>query len=239
MGIDMEFEKLIYRRRSTRGFTGKPLTDDQIQKLLHAAVNAPNACNLQSWHFYCVCDRVKIEGLVPEVYGGAWIKNAGAIFVICTDAQKLAERFGERGDKLFCIQDTACAADHMLLMAAELGLDGCFVGAFDEDNCRKYLNIPANQRPVIILPIGYASAEFPKKPRKNIDGVVTFVGKNKPVFDEQNGTPFRLYDRNLPGAVFEKLNLSGAVIKNCNLQDVQIEDCDVSNMTLNGAPINK
>ena len=156
-----------------------------------------------------------------------------------TDLEVRVQYYGERGDKLFCIQDTACAADHMLLMAAELGLDGCFVGAFDEDNCRKYLNIPANQRPVIILPIGYASAEFPKKPRKNIDGVVTFVGKNKPVFDEQNGTPFRLYDRNLPGAVFEKLNLSGAVIKNCNLQDVQIEDCDVSNMTLNGAPINK
>ena len=171
----MNFGELIYKRRSVRGFTGQALTDMQIKKLLEAAVNAPNACNYQSWHFFCLRGRAEIEGLFPKVYSGEWIKNAGAVFVVCTDAKKIGARFGKRGEELFAVQDTACAADHLLLMATELGLSGCFVGAFDENECRAYLNIPESLRPVIILPIGYASEDFPKRSRRNIDEVCTMV----------------------------------------------------------------
>ena len=171
----MNFEELVYARRSVRSFTGQALTDDQITMLLSAAVNAPNACNYQSWHFFCIKSQDKIFGLFPEVYSGEWIKNAGAVFVVCTDDKKISQRFGARGKDLFAIQDTACAADHILLMAAEMGLAGCFVGAFDEDKCRTYLGIPEDWRPVIILPIGYAAAEFSKRPRLGINEVCTMV----------------------------------------------------------------
>lgn len=174
----MNFENLICKRRSVRGFTDKPLTNEEVAKLLYAASAAPNACNYQSWHFYCVAGREAVSGFVPAVYGGEWFSTAAAVFVICTDAEKLGERFGKRGTELFAIQDTACAADHLMLMAAELELGSCFVGAFNEEECRKYLNIPLTRRPVALIPVGHAAADIPKRGRRALDEVCTFINGN-------------------------------------------------------------
>ncbi|MBQ4605558.1 MAG: nitroreductase family protein, partial [Clostridia bacterium] len=83
----MEFNRLIETRRSTRGFDGTPLPQDLAKELLYAATKAPNACNLQSWHFYAL-DQASIRKLVPDVYRGEWILQAGAAFVICTEDGK-------------------------------------------------------------------------------------------------------------------------------------------------------
>lgn len=175
----MNFNDLVNKRRSTRGFTDEPVSDEEIKKLLEVATAAPNACNYQSWHFYVVRGREAISGLVPAVYRGEWLTGAAAVFVVSTDAEKLTERFGERGDRLFAIQDTACAIDHLMLMAAELGLGSCFVGAFDEDECRRYLKIPESRRPVALVPVGHPVADLPKRARKPLSEVVTFVGEDK------------------------------------------------------------
>lgn len=171
----MKFDELMIKRRSVRVFTDEALTDSVIAKLLEAAVAAPNACNYQSYHIYVVRGRELIKGFVPVVYRGEWFRSAAAVFVVCTDAAKLGERFGSRGTELFAVQDTACAVDHLMLMAAELGLGSCFVGAFDESECRKYLSIPESRRPVALVPVGHAAADVPKRARKPIGEVTTFV----------------------------------------------------------------
>jgi nitroreductase len=175
----VNFDELMVKRRSVRGFTDEPLTDIEISKLLEAATSAPNACNYQSYHFYVVQGRELISGFVPAVYRGEWIRSAAAVFVVCTDAGKLKERFGSRGTELFAIQDTACAIDHLMLAAAELGIGSCFVGAFDEFECRKYLNIPEGRHPVALVPVGHAAADMPKRARKPIGEVTTFISKDK------------------------------------------------------------
>lgn len=172
----MEFNKLITKRRSVRGFTGGKIPGDAVRTMLNAGLRAPNACNLQSWHFYCICDRETIEGLVPTVYGGEWIKNASAVIVICATPARLEERFGERGT-MFVMQDTAAAAENILLSAADLGYGGCWIGAFHEENCRRYLSIPDNERPVILLPIGTYEAEPALRERKPFDDAVTIIGE--------------------------------------------------------------
>lgn len=172
----MNFSELIYARRSTRGFTDREVSDDDIMKLLNAAVNAPNACNYQSWHFYCIRGREAIKRFSSDVCRGGWVSSAPVIFVVCTDSKRLGERFGERGTGLFAIQDTACAVDHLLLMAAELGMNGCFIGAFDENKCRSHLNTPEGYRPVAIVPVGYAAENLPKRERRPLVDVCTFIG---------------------------------------------------------------
>ncbi|HHT53932.1 MAG TPA: nitroreductase family protein [Clostridiales bacterium] len=174
----MNFYELMNKRRSVRGFTERELTDDEISMLLEAATAAPNACNYQSWHFYVVRGREKISGFVPTIYRGEWFRSSAIVFVVCTDAEKLGARFGERGTDLFAIQDTACAVDHLMLMAAGLGLGSCFVGAFDEVECRRYLGIPEGRRPVALVPVGEPATDTPKRPRKPIGEVVTFVGED-------------------------------------------------------------
>ena len=170
----MEFNELNLKRRSVRSFTGGKIPMEALRTMLNAGLRAPNACNFQSWHFYCICDFRKIAGLVPSVYGGEWIKKASAVIVICTESARLEERFGERG-AMFAIQDTAAAAENILLSAADLGYGGCWIGAFHEDNCRAYLSLPDNRRPVILLPIGIYDAEPALRDRKPFDEAVTMI----------------------------------------------------------------
>lgn len=172
----MEYSELIKVRHSTRGFDGRLLTEEQIRELVAAGTLAPNGCNYQSWHFYATIDKAKIEGLSPDIYSRDWITTAGAVIVVCTEDGPLIERFGDRAKSLFILQDTAAAATQILLKAADMGLSGCFVGAFNEYECRKCFWIPDNRRPVIMLPIGYEKVPtVPEKSRKPLDEVLTIV----------------------------------------------------------------
>ena len=64
----MQFNEILDHRRSTRAYTGEPVTREELDCMLAAGVRAPNACNAQSWHFFCTIDRAMITGLVPAVY---------------------------------------------------------------------------------------------------------------------------------------------------------------------------
>lgn len=54
-------QKAILDRRSTRGFDGAPLTGDEIQTLIDAALASPSAMNRQPWHFSFVADKPLLE----------------------------------------------------------------------------------------------------------------------------------------------------------------------------------
>ena len=160
------------KRRSTRAFTDKPVTREQVETMLDAAIHAPSACNMQSWHFYAVTDaatRAKFSEFCAP-----WAATAPVIFVVCTNGEAILGRFGERA-KTFILQDTALAAENLLLCAADMGLNGCFMGAFDAAKCRALLDIPAKYDIVAVIPVGEPQAETPPRERKGFDEVVTFI----------------------------------------------------------------
>ena len=53
--------------------------------------------------------------------------------------------------------DVAIALDHISLVAVELGLGTCWIGAFDEDKVKEILGIPKEIRVVELMPLGYPS----------------------------------------------------------------------------------
>jgi nitroreductase len=224
----MEFENLYTDwRRSTRTFTGRTLCNETIHYLLQAATRAPNACNLQSWHFY-VLDQANIAKLVPDVYRGEWILKAGAAFVVCTEDGKLTERFGARG-KMFAIQDTAAAMTMLLLTAANIGYAGCWLGAFDPDACRKLLSIPEDREPVAIAVIGKAETLPPMRDRKPLSEVCTIVGAFDAPGDTAEATgPFTLRCGNYSGALFQDLNLSDAQFEDITLAGGKFNNINMS-----------
>lgn len=168
----MEFSELLYKRRSVRAFTEKELTREEIDKLLTAATRAPSACNMQSWHFYAVTDKA-VKAKFAE-FCSPWAATAPIIFVICTDGEAICARFGERA-KLFIHQDTALAAENLLLAAADMGYNGCFMGAFDADKCRALLGIPESREIVALIPVGEAASEAPLRDRKPLCDAVTYI----------------------------------------------------------------
>ena len=170
----MEFRDLIYKRRSARAFTDKKVTMEQVQLMLEAATRAPNACNMQSWHFYAVLDdtlRAKFEEFCAP-----WASTEPVIFVVCTDGEAILKRFGDRA-KVYILQDTALASENLLLCAADMGLNGCMMGAFDKEKCRALLEIPENRDIVALIPVGEAAGEIPLRERKPMDEVVTIIGE--------------------------------------------------------------
>lgn len=234
----MELRTLLNERRSNRAFNGKPVTSAQVQELLYAATKAPNACNLQSWHFYAL-DQQKIADMVPTVYKGEWIKTAGVAFVVCTEDGALTSRFGERG-KLFAIQDTAAAMTMLLLRATDLGLTGCWIGAFDPDECRRFLSIPDTRTPVAIAMVGYADELPPLRERKPLEKVSTLCGEFPVTDGEELHMPYTLSAGSYSGARFEDLNLPGAdfstvVMQNAKFDNVAMQNAKFDNIDLANA----
>ncbi len=171
----MEIREAIAERRSTRAFTEREVTREELYEILRAGIMAPSACNMQSWHFYVVAgeERGKLRGVCAD-----WVAEAPLTIIVCTDRSAIEARFGERAKK-FAVQDTALAMENMLLAATGLGLGGCVIGAYDQDACAVSFGIPEHHHVVALLPIGEPREKIPPRERKPLEDVVTFVGGQK------------------------------------------------------------
>lgn len=155
----MDFWEAVRNRRSVRSFVpDRRVPAEAVKQLLEGAIAAPSAGNRQPWHFQVVRNDELKAGLVEAAHGQEFIAEAPVAIVVCADAGRSAERYKERGAALYCLQDTAAAIEHILLGAVALGLGACWVGAFDEEWAATVLDLPAELRPVAIIPIGYEAS---------------------------------------------------------------------------------
>lgn len=144
---------------SVRQFTGEPIPDATLSRLLEAACWAPSAGNLQPWYFYVVKnDEVKAQ-IAAACFDQHQVDDAPAVVVVMADPAKSNERYGERGAQLYCLQDTAAATQNMLLAAEGLGIATCWVGAFDERRVQELVEAPPRLRAVAIICLGYSNEQ--------------------------------------------------------------------------------
>lgn len=170
----MEIPEIILKRKSVRAFAPKGLTDEEIKTLIEAAIRAPSAGNMQPWGFVAVRDRGVKEELVEASRGQSFIATAPVVIVVCADPAKNAQRYGDRGKTLYCLQDTAAAVENIMLTATHNGLATCWIGAFDEGMAAEAIGLPASVRPVAMIPIGYPDQDTPPRPRHPISEVLHF-----------------------------------------------------------------
>ena len=64
--MTMDVTKAIVSRRSIRKYTTEPVSDEDIEALLNAAMHAPSAVNEQPWHFVVVKDRETLAA-IPQI----------------------------------------------------------------------------------------------------------------------------------------------------------------------------
>ncbi len=174
----MDFWQVLKDRHSVRDFDPtEDVSPAVVERLLQAAIQAPSAGNRQPWHFYVVRDLGVQQGLAAAAYGQEFVAQAPVVIVVCADPEQSAERYRHRGRDLYCLQDTAAAAEHILLAAVDCGLGGCWVGAFDERRAAQVLELPYQHRPVAILPIG-KPADLPvmRSSRRSLQAVVSYIG---------------------------------------------------------------
>ncbi|UCD13519.1 MAG: nitroreductase family protein [Thermoplasmatales archaeon] len=150
----MDVKEAIQKRQSVRSFLGKKLSLEVIHEIIKYAHLAPSAGNLQARDFIIVDDEEQKRRLSRASLNQMFIAEAPVNIVVCANLNRVSP-YGIRGEELYCIQDSAAAVEHILLLAVDNGLGACWVGAFNENEVSNILELPQHIRPVAIIPIGY------------------------------------------------------------------------------------
>lgn len=171
----MEFSEVVAKRRSVRHFNTRiAVTDDDVQFLLEAAVRAPSAGNIQPWRFHVLTSEESRSRLAAAI-GQKWATSAPVVIVVCVDPRPCFARYGERGERLYAIQDTAAAAHAILLAAVDRGLASCWIGAFDDDAVREAIGVARPITPIAVLPVGYSAEAAGRPLRRPLEEVTTWL----------------------------------------------------------------
>ena len=148
----MDFSDVIKERYSCKKYDSTPVTAQQLDAILEAGHLAPTAKNLQEQHVYVVQSPeglAKIDKLTPCRYG------APTVLVVAFNKNNV---FTYPGDKRNSgIEDASIVATHMVLAAANAGVDSCWINFFDPDKTAQELGLPADEEVLMLLDLGHAA----------------------------------------------------------------------------------
>lgn len=175
-----EFYQRMAKRRSVRQFSDKPVSRETIEWIVRCAASAPSGANKQPWRFVCVAD----PGLKHQIRLGAeeeerafYSQRAGAQWLadlapLGTDADKgflevapwlivvfkLAQE--DDGSQVYYVNESVGIACGFLLAAAHLaGLATLTHTPSPMKFLAKILNRPENERPYLLVPVGYPAED--------------------------------------------------------------------------------
>lgn len=176
----MKFIELVKKRRSIRKYLPTPVEREKILLCIQAAKYAPSACNSQPYKFFVIDKKEEKEKFVNKVFNGIYspckfVAQAPVLVVLATVPQKLTAALGNKFQKTdFSLIDLGIAGEHFVLQACELGLGTCWIGWFNKDETKKFLNMKENENPEIIFSLGYPAEEPQERRKKGIDELVVF-----------------------------------------------------------------
>lgn len=160
--------KAILGRRSIRKFTGAHIPDEDVKKLLEAAMSAPSACNQQPWHFVVVRDKKTHEKIMEIQPYTKMLEKASLAVVVCADPD-LQTCPG------YWVQDVSAATENILLAVHALGYGATWCGIYPRDDpvwkLRELIGLPKNVIPLNVIAIGVPDEEKPPANRYNEDRV--------------------------------------------------------------------
>ena len=138
---------------------------------------APSAGALYPLELYLIADRVEglargvshyqpvrhelvemrdgdfLPGLSAAAVDQEWVGDAAAVVVVAVVYERTTRKYGERGVRYVHVE-AGLAAQNICLQAVSLGLSTVMVGAFNDTQVGRLLNMPADHRPLVMLPLG-------------------------------------------------------------------------------------
>ncbi len=148
----MEFKEVIKNRYSCKKYGTQKVEKEKLEAILEAGRLAPTAKNLQEQHIYVVESPealAKIDKATPCRYG------APTVLVVAFDKNNVFTYPGEKRDS--GVEDAAIVATHLILAAADEGVDSCWLNFFDPDALAKDLGLPENEEILMLLDLGYVA----------------------------------------------------------------------------------
>ena len=142
----------IITKRDTRAFTGEPVPEDAIRRIVQAGRMAGSSKNTQPCRFVIIDDPDQKAAIASAGDFAAWLPNAPlAIAVVLTDA-------GTRQEF-----DAGRAAQNMMVAAWAEGIGSCPVSIHHVEEGRAALGLPEGWRVSTVLGMGYRA-----KPPKSV-----------------------------------------------------------------------
>lgn len=185
-------------RRSLRFFSNAQVPKEVIENLLMIASSAPSGANKQPWTFCAISNpdlkkeiRIAAEQEEFESYNGRmnerWLEDlkpfgtnwqkpfletAPWIIVVFKEAYGVGEA-GEKKQNYYVSESVGIACGFLISAIHELGLVTLTHTPSPMNFLSKLLNRPANERPFLLLPVGYPSCDatvpdITKKPPEEV-----------------------------------------------------------------------
>ena len=148
----------IHSRKSVRQYTAEPVSQEDIETLLRAAMAAPSAVNFQPWRFVVLNEREQLDALAEHLPYAKMITQAPLAIVVCGETLWMGG-----SENPFWAQDCSAATQNLLLAAEAIGLRAVWTAAYpDTDRCKaisEALGLPSTVQPLCVVPIGHPAGE--------------------------------------------------------------------------------
>lgn len=167
---------LIDARCSTRVFDPAPLTEEERQAVLHAAMRAPTAGNLMLYTIIEVEDQRIKDALAESCDHQPFIAKAPWVLLFVADLQKWVDLYAISGvasvpgvthrttpavgDLMLACSDALIAAQNAVIAAESLGIGSCYIGDIMEqaETVAELLDLPNHTFPIAMLCLGHPGA---------------------------------------------------------------------------------
>ncbi|MBR0483970.1 MAG: nitroreductase family protein [Oscillospiraceae bacterium] len=180
----MEFTEVIKGRRSIRKYADKPVTKEDIEKIIELTRFAPTWKNSQTARFHVILNqelknRIAEEGTCSFSKNKLNIQSASGL-IILTTVDGIA---GYEKDGTFTTSkgthwqsfDAGIACQTFCLTAYDRGISTLIMGIYDEAKIRNILNLPENESISALIAVGYAE-EAPNAPqRKEVSEIMEII----------------------------------------------------------------
>ena len=170
----MEFKDVVKARYSCKKYSDRQVEPEKLAAILEAGRLAPTAKNLQEQRVYVVQSAealARIDEVTPCRYG------APTVLVVAFDKNNVFTYPGGKRDS--GIEDATIVATHMILAAADEGVDSCWINFLDPEKLAQALKLPENEEVLMVMDLGYAAEGAGPLPnhasRKPLSGTVSYL----------------------------------------------------------------
>lgn len=164
--------RLLEERRSTRTYQPTPLSAEDREAILHAAMRAPTGGNMMLYSIIEVVDQALKDRLAVTCDDQPFIAKAPWVLVFVADMQKWTDLFDHsraydmagvepkrapgHGDLLLACSDALIAAQNAVVAAESLGIGSCYIGDILEQGevHAELFDLPPHTLPVAMLCFG-------------------------------------------------------------------------------------
>jgi nitroreductase len=194
----IEFYQWMDKRRTVRDFSNKPIPKEVIENIILTASTAPSGAHKQPWTFVVVSDpeikkqiRIEAEKEEFESYNGRmpeeWLKDlrplqtdwrkefleiAPYLIIVFKRSYEL-EKDGHKHQNYYVTESCGIACGFLLSSIHHAGLVALTHTPSPMNFLSKVLNRPENEKPYLLIPVGYPADEcwVPDIKRKELEKI--------------------------------------------------------------------